>query len=535
MNQTVRSAARRLAPVSGANVVRPVVAGASLNFTTMTSSTSLIRTPHATTNTNNTIMNNMTQNQRRHMHLTPREIDHLQLHQAGRVAQYRLARGVRLNHPEAVALISMQMMERIRSGQHSVAELMSLGQTLLGRNQVMPGVASMIAQVQVEATFPDGTKLLTIHTPICAIHGDLQAALDGSFLPVPDLSVFATPELELEEEHYLEPGRVITSNVQDDSIKGAPITLNHGMALQELTVTNTGDRPIQVGSHYAFVETNAALQFDRRRSIGFRLSVPSGASVRFEPGETKTVTLVAIGGHKRVVSGNRLTDGIATTEEHYDAIMERVVAGGFQHKPVHSNVNIASTVGHPYVMERSAYADMYGPTTGDRVVLGDTGLVIAVQHDYTTYGDECKFGGGKSLREGMGQATGVKSDQALDTVITNALIVDAVLGIVKADIGIKGMNIVGIGKAGNPDMMNGVTDGMIVGTTTEVIAGEKLILTAGGVDAHIHWICPQQIAEAAASGVTTMFGGGTGPSAGTCATTCKCNCAKCWCGEPCHL
>jgi urease len=458
------------------------------------------------------------------MHLTPREIDHLQLHQAGRLAQYRLARGVKLNHPEAVALISMQMMEQIRSGQHSVAELMSQGQTLLGRNQVMPGVSSMISQVQVEATFPDGTKLLTIHTPISAANGDLVAALDGSFLPVPDVSVFGVEDEELEEEHThnLEPGRVITSDLSDDSKKGTPITLNAGMELQELTVTNTGDRPIQVGSHYAFVETNAALQFDRRRSIGFRLSVPSGASVRFEPGETKTVTLVEIGGHQRVVSGNRLTDGIATTDEHYDAIMERVVTKGFQHKA--SVGGDAPTPGQPYVMERSAYADMYGPTTGDRVVLGDTDLVISVEHDYTTYGDECKFGGGKSLREGMGQNTGIKSDDALDTVITNALIVDAVLGIVKADIGIKGMNIVGIGKAGNPDMMNGVTDGMIVGTTTEVIAGEKMILTAGGVDAHIHWICPQQIAEAAASGVTTMFGGGTGPSAGTCATTCKYNC-----------
>ena len=162
---------------------------------------------------------------------------------------------------------------------------------------------------------------------------------------------------------------------------------------------------------------------------------------------------------------------------------------------------------------------MYGPTVGDRVVLGDTSLVVKVEQDFTTYGDECKFGGGKSLREGMGQATGVGASEALDTVITNALIVDAVAGIIKADIGIKENKIVGIGKAGNPDMMDGV--GMIVGTTTDVIAGEKMILTAGGIDTHIHWICPQQIEEAAASGVTTMFGGGTGPSAGTSATTCE--------------
>jgi urease len=152
---------------------------------------------------------------------------------------------------------------------------------------------------------------------------------------------------------------------------------------------------------------------------------------------------------------------------------------------------------------------MYGPTVGDKVRLGDTNLVVCVEKDYTVYGDECKFGGGKTIREGMGQQTGATAAQALDTVITNALIIDARLGIVKADIGIKGTCIVGIGKAGNPDMQDGVD--MIVGNTTEVIAGEKLILTAGGIDTHIHWICPQQIEEAIASGVTTMFGGGTGP------------------------
>jgi urease alpha subunit len=154
---------------------------------------------------------------------------------------------------------------------------------------------------------------------------------------------------------------------------------------------------------------------------------------------------------------------------------------------------------------------MFGPTVGDRVVLGDTNLIVRVEKDYATVGDECKFGGGKTLREGMGQATGVHYADVLDVVITNALIVDAVLGIImKADVGIKGTSIVGIGKAGNPEMMQGVDANMIVGTTTEVIAGEKLILTAGGIDTHIHYICPQQIDDAAASGITTMFGGGKG-------------------------
>ena len=163
---------------------------------------------------------------------------------------------------------------------------------------------------------------------------------------------------------------------------------------------------------------------------------------------------------------------------------------------------------------------MFGPTVGDIVQLGDTCLYVRVESDHTTYGDECKFGGGKTLREGMGQATGVPTKAQLDLVITNALVMDSRLGIIKADVGITNRRIIGIGKAGNPDVMDGVTEGMIVGVNTEVIAGENHILTAGGVDTHIHFICPQQCDVAMASGLTTMLGGGTGPASGTCATTC---------------
>ncbi|MCI0540576.1 MAG: urease subunit alpha [Verrucomicrobiales bacterium] len=170
-------------------------------------------------------------------------------------------------------------------------------------------------------------------------------------------------------------------------------------------------------------------------------------------------------------------------------------------------------------MNRRHYAEMFGPTTGDKVRLGDTSLVLEVERDHTVYGDECKFGGGKVIREGMGQAAGVGAAEALDCVITNALVADYT-GIYKADIGIKNGLIAGIGKAGNPDVMAGVTTNMIVGVTTEVIAGEGLLLTAGGIDAHIHFICPQQAYEAVAAGLTTMIGGGTGPAVGTCATTC---------------
>ncbi|MGH1428603.1 MAG: urease subunit alpha [Arenicella sp.] len=167
-------------------------------------------------------------------------------------------------------------------------------------------------------------------------------------------------------------------------------------------------------------------------------------------------------------------------------------------------------------ISKQAYAEMYGPTVGDRVRLGDTALFIEVEKDFTTYGDEVKFGGGKVIRDGMGQSQAT-SKEAVDLVITNALILDH-WGIVKADVGVKGGRIVGIGKAGNPDVQPNVD--IVVGPGTEAIAGEGNILTAGGIDAHIHFICPQQIDEALMSGVTTMLGGGTGPATGTNATTC---------------
>lgn len=169
-------------------------------------------------------------------------------------------------------------------------------------------------------------------------------------------------------------------------------------------------------------------------------------------------------------------------------------------------------------ISRAAYAGMYGPTVGDRVRLADTEIVIEVERDLTTYGEEVKFGGGKVIRDGMGQSQVTRANGAMDTVITNALILDAVTGIIKADVGLKDGKIAAIGKAGNPDTQPGVT--IVIGPGTEIIAGEGRILTAGGIDPHIHFICPQQIEEALASGVTSMFGGGTGPAHGTLATTC---------------
>jgi len=172
----------------------------------------------------------------------------------------------------------------------------------------------------------------------------------------------------------------------------------------------------------------------------------------------------------------------------------------------------------PRKISRAAYAQMFGPTTGDKVRLADTELVIEVERDLTTYGDEVKFGGGKVIRDGMGQSQATRAQGAVDTVITNALILDAVTGIVKADVGLKDGLIARIGKAGNPDIQPNVD--IIVGPGTEVIAGEGKILTAGGFDSHIHFICPQQIEEALMAGLTSMLGGGTGPAHGTLATTC---------------
>ncbi len=171
----------------------------------------------------------------------------------------------------------------------------------------------------------------------------------------------------------------------------------------------------------------------------------------------------------------------------------------------------------PFKISRAAYADMFGPTLGDKVRLADTDLWVEVEEDRTVYGEEVKFGGGKVIRDGMGQSQVTRADGAVDTVITNALIVDH-WGIVKADVGLKDGLIVGIGKAGNPDIQPGVD--IVIGPSTEAIAGEGKILTAGGFDAHIHFICPQQVDEALCSGITTMLGGGTGPATGTNATTC---------------
>jgi urease subunit gamma/beta len=253
------------------------------------------------------------------MHLSPREIEKLMLHNAGVLAQKRLARGLRLNYPESVALIATQVLEMIRDGR-TVADLMDTGRRMLGRRQVLAGVPEMVHDVQVEGTFPDGTKLVTVHHPIAAENGDLELALYGSFLPVPDLSVFNDADA-LEMEGL--PG--------DCEPREGTLELNPGRKTAEVSVTNLGDRPVQVGSHYHFVETNSSLQFDRSKAYGLRLDIPAGTAVRFEPGETKTVTLVEISGQKVIRGGNNLADG-PVSDQGSKSTLANVVQQGFAHE-----------------------------------------------------------------------------------------------------------------------------------------------------------------------------------------------------------
>lgn len=318
-------------------------------------------------------------------------------------------------------------------------------------------------------------------------------------------------------------------------IKAGEMTLNAGRSVQTIEVVNTGDRPIQIGSHYHFYEVNDALSFDREATKGYRLNILSGTAVRFEPGQAREVELVAIAGKREVY--------------------------GFAGR-VMGPVDIKRTGSTSQkLIDRRIHAEHFGPTTGDKVRLADTNLWLEVEYDLTSQidhdidtdkthsldsnvdsilisgseddslkssesnpqssanvsiGEEVKFGGGKVIRDGMGQSQ-LLANEVADTIITNALIVDYT-GIYKADVAIKEGRISGIGKAGNPDIQPGVT--LPIGAATEIIAGEGKILTAGGIDTHIHFIAPQQCETALMSGVTTMFGGGTGPAQGTLATTC---------------
>ncbi len=224
------------------------------------------------------------------MRLTPRELDKLMLHYAGNVAKQRLDRGVKLNYPEAIAYISAQLLEKARDGM-SVAELMQEGRKILSAKDVMDGVAEMIHEIQIEATFPDGTKLVTVHDPI-------------------------------ECTNKIIPGEIIP--------KEGTIILNEGKETCEIDVTNTADRPVQVGSHFHFFEVNKSLSFDRKKSFGMRLDIPSGTALRFEPGETKSVSLTKIGGSREGYGLNALVNGCFDDETVKSEAIKKAENLGFK-------------------------------------------------------------------------------------------------------------------------------------------------------------------------------------------------------------
>jgi len=289
------------------------------------------------------------------------------------------------------------------------------------------------------------------------------------------------------------------------------IIANKGKKTIKLKVSNTGDRPIQVGSHTHFSEANKALEFDREKSLGFHLNVPSGTSVRFEPGESKHVEIVEFGGTKTIFGFSGLVSG--DLESKREEAVKNINENNF--KNISENIEGES---NSLEIPRNRYVELFGPTVGDKVRLADTDLVIEIEKDLIKYGDELVFGGGKSARDGLGQASGVLREESADLVITNAMIIDPILGIIKADIGIKDGKILGVGNAGNPNVMDDVD--IVVSSNTEIISGEHAICTPGTIDSHIHFISPQQAIDAICNGITTMIGGGTGPADGTNATTC---------------
>ena len=249
------------------------------------------------------------------MHLSPKEIEKLMLHNAGFLAQKRYCRGLRLSYVEAMALIAAQALEFIRDG-NSVAELMEIGKRILGISEVMPGVSEMIHEVQIEGTFKDGTKLLTIHQPVCSEYGEEELALHGS-----GLSRISKPENSHSEER-LTPGAATAAS--------GTIELNTGRETNIISVLNTGDRPVQVGSHYPFFEVNPLLEFDREAAYGMRLNLPSGTAVRFEPGESKDVELVALAGEKIQIGANALVDGSLASNK--EAALSKMNKLGFKCK-----------------------------------------------------------------------------------------------------------------------------------------------------------------------------------------------------------
>ncbi len=301
----------------------------------------------------------------------------------------------------------------------------------------------------------------------------------------------------------------------------APIVYHDKLKVTTLKVRNTGDRPVQIGSHFHFFEVNRALEFDRAAAFGQHLNIPASTALRFEPGDEREVKLVPYGGKRARL---RLQQPRGRSHVGQGRRCGSSEGGGARRE---ARLSFQTVTRDPIqdpdmaTITRNEYVGLYGPTTGDRIRLGDTGLFVEIERDLRgAYGDEIVFGGGKSLREGMGMDNRLTyAGGPPDLVITNVTIIDAVQGVVKADVGIRDGRICAIGKSGNPQTMDGVTPGLELGLATDAISGNHLILTAAGVDTHIHFISPQQAYAALSNGTTTLIGGGTGPTDGSNATT----------------
>lgn len=304
------------------------------------------------------------------------------------------------------------------------------------------------------------------------------------------------------------------------------IALHPGRETVTVEVLNSGDRAVQVGSHYHFFEANRALRFDRAAAYGTHLAIGAGLAVRFEPGTSRTVTLVPFSGTRTCTGFAGLVEGSLDDAARRARALTALEAGGFEDSGPAASTRAG---GPPPTLDRRDYVDIYGPTVGDRIPLADTCLTVSPTLDVNAtpapgvcgYGDEAVYGGGKAIRDGMAQdPAGTRASGALDLVITGGTIIDAVAGVVKGDIGVRDGKIVAIGKAGNPGLQDGVHPDLVIGPGTEVASAEHCLVTAGGIDTHIHFIAPQQVEEALSNGVTTLFGGGTGPAEGTKGTTC---------------
>ncbi|KAK6239289.1 hypothetical protein QUC31_004758, partial [Theobroma cacao] len=384
---------------------------------------------------------------KRRTRLTPRGVEKLGLHNAGYLALQRLARGLRLNYTEAVHSFLYSILEFVRDGDKNVAELMNIGQRLLGRYYASLLIADIKFSFSIHKIGVEGTMLITIHDAIASENGNLELGLHCSFLP--------------------------------------------------------GKAVFLVGSHYHFIEVDPSFVFYRRKAYGRRLNIPAGTAKRFEvehfnlplPGECKTVVLVSIGGRKVIRGGNGIVDG-PVDDANVKIVMETIKREGygslkdanarfttlarisalcFSSGSCHRKDFLLSVTGEgsafSTIISCEGHANMYGPTTGDKIQLGDTNLYTEIERDFAVYSDECVFWGGKVIRDGMGQSCRHPPTESSDIVITNAVIIDYT-HIFKADIGIKNGLIVALGKAGNPDAIDGVFPSMIIGVNTEVLAGK---------------------------------------------------------------